>query len=159
MILDDIYRLNRVNLDTFTENFPSQFYAKYLTEFPDLCLVVEDASGSIIGYLIAKMEGGNGDEPRNSHLSALSVASEFRGCGVAALLMESLKQTSVIYKCEFIDLFVRESNFNAIAMYNHLGYAIHKRLPRYYSQEDGFILKMDLGQSKPLNKSCELNLN
>lgn len=49
----------------------------------------------------------------------------------------------------FVDLFVRESNTQAIAMYRKMGYTVYRRVLEYYSgfrDEDGLDLRKSLSR-------------
>ena len=78
-----------VNLDSFTETFNLNFYFSYLTRWPECCAVAE-AEGHIAGYIIGKVEGSG--PTWHGHVSAISVAPEFRRTGVANRLMEYLEE-------------------------------------------------------------------
>lgn len=55
----------------------------------------------------------------------------------------------------FVDLFVRESNTNALKMYESMGYTVYRRVLDYYSgfrNEDGLDLRKSLS-SDPLKQS------
>ena len=59
----------------------------------------------------------------------------------------------------FVDLFVRESNSNAIKMYEGMGYSVYRRVLEYYSgfrTEDGLDLRKAL--SRDPNKLSQVPL-
>jgi N-terminal acetyltransferase B complex catalytic subunit len=77
----DLLKFNNVNLDLLTETYNNRFYGKYLSEWPEYCVVAESASGKIQGYLLGKVEGEkDNDEAKNwhSHVTAVSIAPTFR---------------------------------------------------------------------------------
>ena len=63
-----------------------------MTKWPECCFIAETSDGTIAGYLIGKVEGDN--ELWHSHISALSIAVEFRRTGVARKLMERFEDMS-----------------------------------------------------------------
>ena len=66
-----------------------------------------------MGYVMGKSEGGK--ELWHGHVTAVTVAPEYRRLGLAKQLMQSLEETSeFVYNCFFVDLFVRQSNSLAI---------------------------------------------
>ena len=111
-----------------------------------------------------------GPESWHGHLTAVTVAPEFRRMGLAARyfikffittnikmnnclslfltsvcwarLMEGLEKTSEdIHDAYFVDLFVRVSNTIAIQMYKQMGYSVYRRVIGYYSgEEDAYIV-------------------
>eukprot|EP01053_Blabericola_migrator_P010101 Blabericola_migrator_1__10100@NODE_560_length_7594_cov_42_214694_g420_i0_p8_GENE_NODE_560_length_7594_cov_42_214694_g420_i0NODE_560_length_7594_cov_42_214694_g420_i0_p8_ORF_typecomplete_len148_score27_09Acetyltransf_1/PF00583_25/1_8e16Acetyltransf_10/PF13673_7/6e13Acetyltransf_4/PF13420_7/4_1e12Acetyltransf_7/PF13508_7/4e11Acetyltransf_9/PF13527_7/2_1e07FR47/PF08445_10/2_8e07GNAT_acetyltran/PF12746_7/2_2e06Acetyltransf_3/PF13302_7/4_2e05Acetyltransf_18/PF18014_1/0_0036Gly_acyl_tr_C/PF08444_10/0_ len=128
----DLFALNRVNLDKFTENFSFHYYTHYIATWPDLCLAAEAHDGSIVGYLFAKVEGEGQDW--HGHVTAISIAQEYRRKGVADELLSHLESAAKKYKCCFVDLFVRVENEAAISLYKKRGYIIHQKLTKYYSE-------------------------
>eukprot|EP01054_Gregarina_sp_Poly1_P010949 Gregarina_sp_Poly_1__10948@NODE_860_length_5945_cov_36_349779_g622_i0_p8_GENE_NODE_860_length_5945_cov_36_349779_g622_i0NODE_860_length_5945_cov_36_349779_g622_i0_p8_ORF_typecomplete_len152_score5_90Acetyltransf_1/PF00583_25/7e17Acetyltransf_10/PF13673_7/5_5e13Acetyltransf_4/PF13420_7/4e11Acetyltransf_7/PF13508_7/1_4e09FR47/PF08445_10/2_1e07Acetyltransf_9/PF13527_7/9_3e07GNAT_acetyltran/PF12746_7/0_00062Acetyltransf_3/PF13302_7/0_0015Gly_acyl_tr_C/PF08444_10/0_0079Acetyltransf_6/PF13480_7/0_023D len=131
LTVTDVYRLNRVNLDPFTENFSFHFYAHYIASWPELCIAVEAEDGSIAGYLFAKVEGIG--KNWHGHITAISITPEYRGHGVADVLLQHLEDVSRKYGCYFVDLFVRKENTTALSLYARRGYTIYQRLNGYYS--------------------------
>ncbi len=93
----------------------------------------------------------------HGHVTALSVAPDYRRLGLAAKLMSGLEEISEKYswtatrllvkkkklkhhcalarrkQAYFVDLFVRVSNTVAINMYKNLGYIIYRTVLEYYS--------------------------
>lgn len=131
------------------------FYMDYMVRWPEYFEAAESASGDIMGYAIGKAEG-RGDK-HHGHVSAVTVSPEYRRIGIAALLMRNLETTSdVVYKTNYVDLFVRASNDVAINMYKKFGYSVYQRVLGYYSagvghrKEDG--LDMRKAMSRDVNK-------
>mmetsp|Transcript_10637 Transcript_10637/g.21961 ORF Transcript_10637/g.21961 Transcript_10637/m.21961 type:complete len:144 (-) Transcript_10637:27-458(-) len=124
------------------------FYLNYLTRWPECCAVAEAPDGTIAGYIIGKVEGGG--EEWHGHVSAISVAPEFRRSGVANRLMEYLEEISdTLHHGFFVDLFVRPSNTAAITFYEGLGYVVYRTVIGYYSgDEDGFDMRKPLSRDK-----------
>ena len=71
------------------------------------------------------MEGRSHDD-WHGHVTALSVAGEYRRLKLAAELMTRLEKVSENKKALFVDLFVRKSNQVAVKMYEKLGYVIYR---------------------------------
>ncbi|CAN0456137.1 unnamed protein product [Ectocarpus sp. 12 AP-2014] len=81
----------------------------------------------------------------HGHVTAVTVAPEYRRLGVAKQLMDSLETVSEnVYNAFFVDLFVRVSNTLAINMYNAFGYSVYRRVLGYYSGEDAFDMRKAL---------------
>ncbi|KAJ3056931.1 N-acetyltransferase 5, partial [Rhizophlyctis rosea] len=78
----------------------------------------------------------------HGHVTAVTVAPEFRRWGLSTKLMKILEEVSEkIYNTYFVDLFVRSSNSIAIGMYEQLGYNIYRTVIKYYTgatAEDAF---------------------
>ncbi|KAJ3378702.1 N(alpha)-acetyltransferase 20, NatB catalytic subunit [Lobulomyces angularis] len=93
-------------------------------------------SGTPMGYIMGKAEGEN--ELWHGHVTAVTVALEYRRLGLAKNLMRILEEVSEkIYDAYFVDLFVRKSNLLAIGMYEKFGYVAYRRVLDYYSGENG----------------------
>ncbi|EYC17068.1 hypothetical protein Y032_0031g2258 [Ancylostoma ceylanicum] len=84
-----------------------------------------------MGYIMGKAEGR--DENWHGHVTALSVAPDYRRLGLGARMMYTLEHISDMKKAYFVDLFVRVSNHVAISMYKALGYVVYREIIDYYS--------------------------
>lgn len=79
----------------------------------------------------------------HGHVTAVTVAPDFRRIGLAERLMGILEETThKTHNAYFVDLFVRCSNAVAIGMYEKFGYVVYRRVLGYYSQsEDAFDMR------------------
>jgi N-terminal acetyltransferase B complex catalytic subunit len=133
--LPDLFKFNNVNLDVLTETYGCSFYLEYLSKWPQYFSVAEAPSGKTMGYVMGKAEGEG--ELWHGHVTAVTVAPEFRRQGLAKLLMNALESvTSEKYNGYFVDLFVRESNSVAVGMYKAFGYERYRTVLGYYSGEE-----------------------
>ncbi|CAL6020205.1 N-terminal_acetyltransferase complex ARD1 subunit [Hexamita inflata] len=140
--LYDFYNSGNVNQDPFTASFSPDFYCDYLTHFPEQCFV-QDQFSRIQGYMIGKDEASNADY--HIHVSAVTVAPEFRRQNVSKKLMKQLETVGDVFKCNFCDLFVRQTNDAANAFYSKLGYVVFRIVKEYYvGQEDAFDRRKSL---------------
>ncbi|KAM9249892.1 N-alpha-acetyltransferase 20 isoform 1-T1 [Dugong dugon] len=110
---------------------------EYLAHWPEYFLVAEAPGGELMGYIMGKAEGSVAREEWHGHVTALSVAPEFRRLGLAAKLMELLEEISERKGGFFVDLFVRVSNQVAVNMYKQLGYSVYRTVIEYYSASNG----------------------
>ena len=132
---DDLFTYNDVNTDVFTETFNLNFYLTYLATWPEYFSTAESPSGATMGYVMGKAEGRG--ENWHGHVSAVTVAPPFRRMGLAKKMMDELESISEkVHDGYFVDLFVRKSNGNAIAMYEGLGYTVYREVLDYYSGEE-----------------------
>ncbi|KAF7456171.1 N-alpha-acetyltransferase 20 [Cryptosporidium felis] len=153
MRLSDIFRINGVNLDSFTETYNINYYGDYLATWPELCFVCEAPDQSIVGYLISKVEGEG--QQWHGHVTALSVSQQYRSQGIATMLMKFLEEISTKLNCNFIDLFVRPSNEKAVKFYKQLGYFVYQTIPAYYTDEDGFDMRKMINDEQLLGFNME----
>ena len=88
-----------------------------------------------MAYIMGKAEGRATNW--HGHVTAVTVAPEFRRLGLAGKLMDTLERVSdVDYRGYFVDLFVRSSNALAIGMYERMGYVTYRRVLDYYAGEE-----------------------
>ncbi|KAL9934542.1 hypothetical protein V8E36_006317 [Tilletia maclaganii] len=101
----------------------------------------------VMGYVIGKAEGK--DSELHGHVTAITVAPEYRRLGLAQGLMRLLEDVSTqVYNAYFVDLFVRPSNMLAVKMYEGLGYSVFRKVLEYYhgggangQDEDGYDMR------------------
>ena len=138
---DDLFRFNNVNLDVLTETYSMGFYLQYLAKWPEYFQVTESPSGQLMGYIMGKAEGEGNQLPSvktlHGHVTAVTVAPEYRRLGLARRMMRILEDISIVsHSCYFVDLYVRKSNALAIDMYQRLGYSVFREVIGYYSGEE-----------------------
>lgn len=69
----------------------------------------------------------------HGHITALTVAPEYRRLGLARKMIDLLELVSdKTYRGYFVDLYVRCTNNVAIGMYERLGYSVYRRVREYY---------------------------
>ncbi|KAJ7766606.1 N-acetyltransferase [Mycena metata] len=152
---DDMFKFNNINLDVWTETYGLSFYLNYLSSWPDLCYVQAAPNGRLMGYILGNAEGTNTD--RHGHVTALTVAPEYRRLGLARKLTALLEVISdTVYHAFFVDLFVRCANGLAIEMYEGMGYSVWRRIREYYGtlglgnrgrdEEDAFDMRKPLSR-------------
>jgi len=151
----DLFKFNNINLDVWTETYGISFYLSYLSRWPDLCCVQEAPNGRMMGYVLGKAEGTSTEW--HGHVTALTVAPEYRRLSLARKMMNLLELVSdSTYKGYFVDLFVRCANVVAIGMYEGLGYSVYRRVREYYGslglgkggrdEEDAFDMRKPLSR-------------
>ncbi|WFD02998.1 N-terminal methionine N(alpha)-acetyltransferase NatB [Malassezia obtusa] len=166
----DLFRFNNVNMDHWTETYSNGFYLNYLAQWPDMMLTATAAhSGRMMGYVLGKTEGRapkrlSAEPPTlHGHVTAVTVAPEYRRLRVAEMLMDFFELVSErVYDAFFVDLFVRPSNAKAIGMYEKRGYSIYRRVHEYYrgggadTLEDGLgMCTADADMRKPLPRDTK----
>lgn len=114
--------------------------------------MAESPTGKIMGYIMGKSEARQSNPlDWHGHVTAISVADEFRRIGLAAKLMKLLEDVSEAKKCYFVDLFVRVSNVVAVGMYKALGYVVYRTITGYYTgppDEDAYDMRKALSRDK-----------
>ncbi|CDS01595.1 hypothetical protein [Sporisorium scitamineum] len=167
----DLFKFNNVNLDHWTETYSLSFYLSYLAQWPDLSFIQTAPSSSrTMGYVIGKAEGRDIPSPAptsrkvkaevptlHGHVTAITVAPEYRRLGLANGLMQLLEDVSSrVYNAYFVDLFVRPSNTTAVSMYEKMDYHVYRTVKEYYyggggkgsKDEDGYDMRKALARDK-----------
>jgi len=119
----------------------------------------------MMGYIFGKAETQGVDQ--HGHVTAVTVAPEYRRLGLARKMMGLLELVSdQIYKGVFVDLYVRCTNAVAIEMYEGLGYSVYRRVREYYGslglgkaakdEEDAFDMRKPLSRD-PHRRSVRTN--
>ncbi|GEQ66372.1 hypothetical protein JCM33374_g35 [Metschnikowia sp. JCM 33374] len=136
--MQDLFELNSVNLDPFTENFNLSFYLQYICEWPTLFFKsVEDTGAEkpeISGYMMGKTEGQLSKKEWHTHITAVTIGRNYRRLKLASDLCTHLENVTAIAPHEvlFVDLFVKVTNTMARQLYEKLGYSIYRRVIGYY---------------------------
>lgn len=141
----DLLKTNQVNLDVLTENYDLEYYLNYQLQWPSLFFKVEAPNGDIMGYMLGKSEGAQLDW--HSHISAVTVAKNYRRQGLGKLLVDQLVLASEApdQDCYFMDLYVRTTNRVAFEMYKKFGFHSFRRVLNYYgAKEDAFDMRRPL---------------
>jgi len=106
-----------------------------MAKWPDYNSVAQAPTGQLMGYIMGKAEGHG--ENWHGHVTAVTIAAEYRKIGLARKLMAILEEVSEkTYNGYFVDLFVRHSNNVAISMYKRFGYSVYRQVIGYYSGEE-----------------------
>ena len=131
------------------ENYQLKYYIYHALSWPQLQYVAEDSDGSIVGYVLAKMEE-DAAEP-HGHITSLSVLRTHRKLGLAALLMAAAHRgMEETFGARYCSLHVRVSNQAAIHLYcNKLGYERNGVEDKYYADgEDAYDMRKTLSPSR-----------
>jgi len=160
---DDLFSFNTVNLDKLTETYGPSFYFEYLAHWPEYFTIARSTTGYCMGYIMGKAEGQG--EDWHGHVTAVSIAPEFRRLGLGEKLMGRLEEISEkVHDGYFVDLFVRASNKVAATMYRRLGYVVYRTVLGYYSAtkndpaEDAYDMRKALRRNATRSKSSVIPL-
>ena len=96
---------------------------------------------------MGKCEGE--DKDWHGHVTALTVAPDYRRLGIGQQLMNHLESVSEKGEMYFVDLFVRHSNTKACQMYQKMGYSTYRTITGYYT---GTNPENALDMRKPLSR-------
>lgn len=139
----DLTEIMAIERESFPSPWTAGMFRKELESAHSWCLCVRiNSTGKnvvaayIIFWLIA-------DE---AHLHNLAVKKEYRGKGLAFNLMEAMKEIAVKNQAIAQTLEVRESNTEAIKLYQKCGFVVKGTRPLYYTDthEDALIMWADI---------------
>lgn len=124
------------------------FYFQYMMRWPEYQQAVTLLNGTMMAYVLGKAEGTGREW--HGHVSAVTVAPEYRRMGLASKLMDIVETLSQdTHHCFFVDLFVRKSNTLAIVMYKRMGYIIYRTIINYYGgNEDAYDMRKGLARDE-----------
>lgn len=126
-----------------------KYYFYHILSWPQLMFVAEDENGSIVGYVLSKLEEDSSIV--HGHITSLSVLRQYRKMGLARRLMQcahaAMKET---FEARYASLHVRKSNSAAKHLYiETLGYKVHGVEAKYYADaEDAYDMRCSL-QEEP----------
>ena len=149
-LIEDLPSVISINWAALPEHYSDSFFEERLNEAPETFLVAEDESGSIIGYIMCRVEYGFSHTrryglARKGHIVSIAILEGHRNFGVGrALIEESLKGMKE-RGCTETYLEVRVSNDPAVDLYKKLGFSIITTHQGYYRDGEGAYL-----MSRPL---------
>ncbi|MGA3281612.1 MAG: ribosomal protein S18-alanine N-acetyltransferase [Smithella sp.] len=139
----DLPEIMAIERESFASPWTAGMFAKEIDSAHSMCLCVRINSEdkSIVGaYIIFWLVA---DE---AHLHNLAVKKEYRSQGLAFGLMEAMNQIAGVNKITSQTLEVRESNTEAIKLYQKCGFVVKGVRPLYYTDtcEDALIMWADV---------------
>lgn len=99
-------------------NDPHKDIARKLTVQPELFVVAAEATGKVVGTVMAGYDGHRG------WMNYLATSTDARGQGIARALIEHVEKELLARGCPKVNLQVRATNPNVVSFYEHLGYKI-----------------------------------
>jgi peptide alpha-N-acetyltransferase len=110
-----------------------KYYFYHILSWPQLLYCAEDTDGSIVGYVLAKMEEDAAEV--HGHITSLAVLRSHRKLGLATKLMLAAERAMVDnFGALYVSLHVRRSNRAAIHLYTQtLKFKIHDIEAKYYA--------------------------
>ena len=157
MTLEDVDAVQAVNVRNLTENYRRDFFRDAMMNYP-MATFVAILSEMLVGYILCSSHGDEGlvvsiaidEECRGRHLGKklmLACRTHVNSNYVTNSFFadNALKQ---YYGCRTCTLHVRKNNFIAQKLYTKLGYKIVKLIPNYYSNDDGYLMRICFSDSQ-----------
>ena len=86
----DLLEMQQCNLFNLPENYNMRYWMYHIMTWTHLPQVaVDQASGRIVGYVLAKMEDDNEEGIAHGHITSISVLRDYRKLGIATKLMRA----------------------------------------------------------------------
>lgn len=148
--MDDVLAMQRCNLFCLPENYQLKYYFYHILSWPHLLYVAADYDGSIVGYVMAKLDEKASDV-QYGHVTSLAVLRTHRKLGIATKLMKAAHGAMQdVYDAHYVTLHVRISNKAACHLYREtLGYEVSEVETKYYADgENAFCMKKTLKKSR-----------
>lgn len=139
----DVRQVQLCNKLCLLEGYPFEVFFHTLATWPQLCFVAEDDTGSIVGYVLARMDA----EHPKGYIASLAVMQSHRRLGLAKRMMDLTTRAMVeCFNAKCASLHVRVSNSPAINLYtNVLHFKPVDLKPAYYRNgEDAYVMMKDL---------------
>jgi ribosomal-protein-alanine N-acetyltransferase len=143
----DLPKILEIEIDTFPEPWPKNFFEKLVDTASDLFIIAED-EGQIVGYIIGYLreKRGNKGVTLLGHVLNIAVLEEYRKKGIGTMLMDELEARFILLDATQSFLEVRESNTVAQKFYAKRNYFITGRIKDYYVNEDALIMIKIFGE-------------
>ncbi len=146
----DIQDLLIIEQESFSDPWPKSLLIEEMRrKNPDGVWIYEDNPPNISGFLCMRSLCGE------LEILNIAVQKELRRKGIGIQLMRFAIQTAKKMNYSGVILEVRESNTAAQALYEHLGFIVTGRRPRYYNRpkEDAILYTLDLSK---VHGVCEI---
>jgi ribosomal-protein-alanine N-acetyltransferase len=146
---NDLQSVMRINRETLPENYTDYFFMDLYERFPETFIVAEE-DGSIVGYIMCRIEVGLsnfgfGGLIRKGHVVSIAVLPRARRKGVAKALINMAVDGMRVYKAKQCYLEVRVTNDAGVTLYKKLGFEVSRAMHGYYSDgEDAYVMSKKL---------------
>ena len=142
----DLDAMFRVDQDCFSADFRFNFESirTFAEEQGAVVLVAENDGAEIVGFVIVHVE--HVAEGWRGYVVTLDVAVEYRGRGVARMLMEQAEARVAAVEAQSMELHVFTGNEGAIRFYERVGYERIAVRRRFYGKAglDAFVYRKEL---------------
>ena len=131
---EDLWEVSRIENQAFKKPWTFPRFVQQYEQNREGFLVAED-KGRVVGFSIADPGG---------LLMLIAVDTRHRDRGIGSKLLEASFKFLKKHKAKKAFGHVRKSNQKVIRFYEEHGFKKEKKLPDYYSDEDGWLLSKTL---------------
>lgn len=114
----DMIEMQHCNLRNLPENYNLRYYMYHYLSWPEMLYILEDCSGKIAGYVLAKLDDEDYEKKKHGHITSLAVLRTHRKLGAASHLMRaSMHEMRDVNNAHYCSLHVRKTNNAALHLY------------------------------------------
>lgn len=140
MRINDVDSIYEIECKLFPNPWPRSFFENDLHRHNTIALVLEDG-GRIIGYALATCAAVE------LHVTNVAVRIEHQRRGLASMMMHEMEDIAAKRGCAYAYLEVRETNEQALRLYEKLGYRVlYERKKYYIDGTDAFVMGKQLSK-------------
>jgi ribosomal-protein-alanine N-acetyltransferase len=142
LYLSDLNELWQLDLRCFIngEAYERETFRYLLTNPKAIARQIRSEWDEMSAFAIGVIE-----EDGCGHITTVGVAPEYRRKGLARLILNEVERSFLTRGVTTVRLEVRTDNVPAQHLYEHIGYAIVKRMDRYYSTgHDAYLMVKSL---------------
>jgi ribosomal protein S18 acetylase RimI-like enzyme len=146
MAMHDLLQIQECNLQCLPENYQLKYYIYHVASFPEHSFVAVDASCyKLAGYVLGKLDESHAYF--TGHITSIAIYPQYRGAGIANLLMETSIDAFRRFNCRHVTLHVRKSNSVALRLYQgKFEFSLESEEKNYYADgESALCLLKKLG--------------
>lgn len=137
----DLLEVLRIEKRSFPQPWP---YRAFLGFVGEPGFLVAEVDGMVAGYVVADTVPTFGRD--RGHIKDLAVHPQCRGRGLATELLRRALAVLRNDGVQTVKLEVRATNDEAISLYESVGFACDRTVPRYYENgEDAHVMVRELG--------------
>jgi ribosomal-protein-alanine N-acetyltransferase len=137
--LSDLPAISDIEDDSFPNPYPLSLLKRLIDDYSESFLVAVDHKAKLVGYCVSSLGGSS------AHLISIAVDREFRGNGIATMLLKRTIGYLVAHAAREFYLEVNPKNVEAVGLYGKLGFEKAGVLKEYYSDgSDAITMKIIL---------------
>jgi [ribosomal protein S18]-alanine N-acetyltransferase len=148
-LVEDLPSVISINWAALPEHYSDSFFEERLRESPETFLLAEDERGSVVGYIMCRIEYGFSHVKRyglarKGHIVSVAILEEHRRQGLGRALVEESLKGMRERGCSEAYLEVRVSNEPAVDLYKLLGFETVTTHHGYYRDGESAYLMSKL---------------
>ncbi len=156
---DDIETVMSINKKCLPENYPESFFLGLYAHAPK-SFIIGEVEGSIIGYIMCRIERGISSFGRlpvkKGHIVSVAVIDSMREKGFGTQIIKKAIEGMIEYGATEFFLEVRKSNTAAITAYERLDFEVKRVLRGYYRDgEDAYLMVAQHIEDEQLNDQTD----